>query len=142
MTKTVWKRQWNSWIARTRYPGVYRRRDGGHLVRALVSLPNGDRPEIKETYPETKTDGEAHELLLEAKQQLLEAYQREQESSASPVTVDSLEVTAATVATAETSTAMVVASRPSSLVLHQPEGTASVNLATAPVTIQDLEAVL
>lgn len=70
----TWKKQWNSWVAPTRYPGVYRRRDGGYLVRARVTLPNGDRPEIRETLLECQTDAEASQFLVEAKQRMLEEY--------------------------------------------------------------------
>lgn len=130
---TTWKKQWNSWVARTRFPGVYRRRDGGHLVRARVTLPNGDRPEIKETYRDTQADTEAYERLLAAKRQLLEAY-REAVSSPSPA--PSLQVATESPAM---STAMVLAAP---LQLVRSSESLLVPSSTAPVTVQELEAVL
>lgn len=53
MDKQQWTRRWNSWVARTRLPGIYRRKEGGYLVRARVTDPTtGARTEIRRVLPE------------------------------------------------------------------------------------------
>jgi len=48
-----WKMQWNCLIAPTRVPGVWKRKGGGHLVRARVVDPlTGRMKEIKRVLPE------------------------------------------------------------------------------------------
>ena len=48
-----WKSQWNSLIAPTRVPGVWKRKGGGHLVRARVVNPvTGRMQELKKVLPE------------------------------------------------------------------------------------------
>lgn len=48
-----WKQGWRSTIRPTKYPGIYERREGGHLVRALVTdATTGRRKEIKKVLPE------------------------------------------------------------------------------------------
>lgn len=46
--ETKWKKRWRSWVAPTKLPGVWVRRDGGFLVRARVRDPETKLPvEIK-----------------------------------------------------------------------------------------------
>lgn len=48
-----WKQGWRSTIRPTKYPGIYERREGGHLVRALVTdATTGRRKEIKKVLPD------------------------------------------------------------------------------------------
>lgn len=48
-----WKKAWRSTIRPTKYPGIYERREGGHLVRALVTdATTGRRREVKKILPE------------------------------------------------------------------------------------------
>jgi integrase len=48
-----WKRAWRSTVRPTKYPGIYERREGGHVVRALVTdATSGRRREIKKVLPE------------------------------------------------------------------------------------------
>lgn len=48
-----WKQGWRSMIRSTKYPGIFERREGGHLVRALVTdATTGRRKEIKKVLPE------------------------------------------------------------------------------------------
>ncbi len=48
-----WKMQWNCLIAPTRVPGVWKRKGGGHLVRARIVDPStGRKREIRKVLPE------------------------------------------------------------------------------------------
>ena len=48
MDKDKWIKRWKSWLAPTRVPGVWKRKEGGHLVRARVTEPTtGKLKEIK-----------------------------------------------------------------------------------------------
>jgi hypothetical protein len=48
-----WVRRWKSWVAPTRLPGVWRRKEGGHLVRtSIVDPATGRKREIKRVLPE------------------------------------------------------------------------------------------
>ncbi len=50
---TKWIRQWNCWVAPTKLPGVWKRKEGGHLVRARVTDPTtGCKKEIRKVLPE------------------------------------------------------------------------------------------
>jgi integrase len=45
---TKWVKQWNCWVAPTKLPGVWKRKEGGHLVRARVTDPTtGIKREIR-----------------------------------------------------------------------------------------------
>ena len=49
---TKWIRRWKCWVAPTRLPGVWRRQEGGHLVRVRVVDPTTGRTrEIKRVLP-------------------------------------------------------------------------------------------
>jgi integrase len=53
MEKTNWTKRWKSWVAPTRIPGVWKRKEGGHFVRARVTDPTtGRMKEIKRVLPE------------------------------------------------------------------------------------------
>ncbi len=50
---TKWVKRWKNWVAPTKLPGVFRRKEGGHLVRARVLDPTiGRAREIKKVLPE------------------------------------------------------------------------------------------
>ena len=50
---TRWIRQWNCWVVPTKLPGVWKRKEGGHLVRARVTDPTtGIKREIRKVLPE------------------------------------------------------------------------------------------
>jgi len=52
MDKEKWIKRWKSWLAPTRVPGVWKRKEGGHLVRARVTEPTtGMLKEIKRVLP-------------------------------------------------------------------------------------------
>jgi integrase len=49
---TKWIRRWNCWVAPTKLPGVWKRKEGGHLVRARVTDPTtGHKKEIRKVLP-------------------------------------------------------------------------------------------
>jgi len=54
MDKTTnWIKRWNCWVAPTKLPGVWKRKEGGHLVRARVTEPTtGCKKEIRKVLPE------------------------------------------------------------------------------------------
>jgi hypothetical protein len=53
MDKTKWTRRWKTWVAPTKLPGIFKRKEGGHLVRARVLDPTtGKRREIRKVLPE------------------------------------------------------------------------------------------
>jgi len=54
MDKTTnWTKRWNCWVAPTKLPGVWKRKEGGHLVRARVTEPTtGCKKEIRKVLPE------------------------------------------------------------------------------------------
>src|SRR5687768_7623863 len=48
MDKNKWMKRWKNWVVPTRVPGVWKRKEGGHLVRARVTDPTtGKMKEIK-----------------------------------------------------------------------------------------------
>ncbi len=48
-----WTKRWKSWVKPTRFPGVWKRREGGHLVRARVSDPlTGRLKDIRRVLPD------------------------------------------------------------------------------------------
>jgi hypothetical protein len=50
---TKWIKRWNCWVAPTKLPGVWKRKEGGHLVRARVTEPTtGCKKEIRKVLPE------------------------------------------------------------------------------------------
>ena len=60
---TKWTRQWNCWVAPTKLPGVWKRKEGGHLVRARVTDPTtGCKKEIRKVLPEA-TEAIAYQWL-------------------------------------------------------------------------------
>jgi len=60
---TNWVKRWNTWIAPTKLPGVWKRKEGGHLVRARVTDPStGHLVQIRKVLPAT-TEGEAFKWL-------------------------------------------------------------------------------
>jgi len=53
MDKTKWTKKWKCWVAQTKVPGVWKRQEGGHLVRARVVDPTtGRMREIKKVLPQ------------------------------------------------------------------------------------------
>jgi hypothetical protein len=53
LNKTKWTKRWRSWVAPTKLPGVFRRKEGGYLVRARILDPTmGRAREIKKVLPE------------------------------------------------------------------------------------------
>jgi len=54
ITKEKWVHRWNTWIARTSLQGVWRRKEGGHLVRARIVDPTtGHMKEVRKVLPES-----------------------------------------------------------------------------------------
>jgi hypothetical protein len=48
MTETRWTKRWNSWVSPTRVPGVFKRKEGGYLVRGRTKDPaTGKDKEIR-----------------------------------------------------------------------------------------------
>jgi hypothetical protein len=67
MAKAQWKKQWNSWTQPTKLPGVWRKKEGGHLVRARVMNPaTGQKTEIKKTLP-SADEATAYKWLCDEK---------------------------------------------------------------------------
>jgi integrase len=65
--KIEWKQRWGHETTPSRYPNVYKVKEGGHLVRARVmDQTTGRLKEIKKVLPEA-TEAEAHEHLIAAK---------------------------------------------------------------------------
>jgi integrase len=53
MQQIRWIRRWKTWLAPTRLPGVWKRKEGGYLVRARATDPTtGNLVEIKRVLPE------------------------------------------------------------------------------------------
>lgn len=53
MTKEKWKKRWRSWVAPTKVPGVFKRKEGGYLVRArVVERATGQQVEIRKVLPD------------------------------------------------------------------------------------------
>jgi integrase len=51
--KTQWIKRWNSWISPTKVPGVWKRKEGGYLVRGRAKDPaTGTSKEIRRVLPE------------------------------------------------------------------------------------------
>lgn len=70
MQTVEWKLRWGHWTTPSRYPNVFKLKEGGHLVRARVKCPTTDRlKEIKKVLPEAP-DLEAHEYLSAAKKRV------------------------------------------------------------------------
>ena len=47
-----WTKRWRNWVKPTRIPGVWKRRDGGHVVRVRVTDPTtGQLKEIRRVLP-------------------------------------------------------------------------------------------
>jgi integrase len=52
-TNSKWTYRWKTWLAPTKVPGVWKRKEGGHFVRARVTDPTtGRQKEIKKSLPE------------------------------------------------------------------------------------------
>lgn len=67
MNRTKWKQKWNSWLdPRPCLPGVFRRKEGGFLVRGRFRDPQtGKRKEIRMTLPEVTDARVARKRLLD-----------------------------------------------------------------------------
>ena len=53
MDKKKWTKRWNSWVIPTRVPGLWKRKEGGDLVRArIIDLTTGRMKEIRRVLPE------------------------------------------------------------------------------------------
>ena len=51
--KKQWSFRWKNWLAPTKVPGVWKRKEGGHLVRSRVVDPTtGQMKEVKKVLPE------------------------------------------------------------------------------------------
>jgi integrase len=62
---TKWIKRWNCWVAPTKLPGVWKRKEGGHLVRARVTDPTtGYKKEIRKVLPEA-TEAMAYTWLTD-----------------------------------------------------------------------------
>ncbi len=67
---TQWTRRWKSWVAPTRLPGVWKRKEGGYFVRARVTDPTtGKLVEIKKVLHEA-SEAAAFQWLTEEKERL------------------------------------------------------------------------
>jgi integrase len=65
MDSTKWKKHWKSWVAPTRVPGVWKRKEGGFLVRVRVVDPITGRPrEIRKVMPDA-TEATARKWLAD-----------------------------------------------------------------------------
>src|SRR5258708_1062478 len=65
--KKKWLRRWKNWVAATRVPGVWERKEGGHLVRTRIMDPaTGRKREIKKVLPEAD-DATAYKWLADEK---------------------------------------------------------------------------
>jgi hypothetical protein len=61
--KTQWIKRWNSWISPTKLPGVWKRKEGGFLVRGRTKDPTtGKDKEIRKVL-EVETEGTALKWL-------------------------------------------------------------------------------
>lgn len=50
--KTKWVQRWKNWVAPSRFPNVWKLKQGGHLVRARVTDPTtGKKKEIRKVLP-------------------------------------------------------------------------------------------
>ncbi|WP_394836270.1 site-specific integrase [Pendulispora rubella] len=59
-----WVKRWNTWMAPTKLPGVWKVRDGGHFVRARVTDPTtGRQDEIKKVLTEIDNEVDALKWL-------------------------------------------------------------------------------
>jgi hypothetical protein len=53
LQQTQWIKRWKTWVAPTKIPGVWKRKEGGYLVRGRITDPTtGKRKEIKKVLPE------------------------------------------------------------------------------------------
>jgi integrase len=60
-----WTKRWKTWVTPTTLPGIWLRKEGGHLVRARIVDPaTGRMKEIKKVLPETD-QAMAHQWLTE-----------------------------------------------------------------------------
>lgn len=51
--ETKWIKRWRHWISETKIPGVYRVKEGGHLIRVRVSDPvSGKMKEVRRVLPD------------------------------------------------------------------------------------------
>ena len=66
--KNEWKKKWRSTVRLTAHPGVYERREGGFLIRSLVTEKStGRRREIKRVLPNADLQTAVATLALESK---------------------------------------------------------------------------
>ena len=66
-----WTKRWKTWLAPTRIPGVWKRKEGGHLVRSRINDPTtGKRKEIKKVLPEAD-EATAYKWLRDERDKLL-----------------------------------------------------------------------
>ena len=62
-TTTKWIKRWNCWVVPTKLPGIWKRKEGGHLVRARVTDPTtGCKKEIRKVLPEA-SEASAYQWL-------------------------------------------------------------------------------
>ena len=67
---TKWTRRWKSWVAPTKLPGVWKRKEGGYVVRARVTDPTtGKLVEIKKVLHEG-SEAAAFQWLNEEKERV------------------------------------------------------------------------
>jgi hypothetical protein len=68
---TKWIKRWNTWISsKPSMPGVWRRKEGGYLVRGRISHPiTGKTKEIRFSVIEARTPSEAFAKLQEEREQ-------------------------------------------------------------------------
>lgn len=71
-TKANWKYQWKHWVRRTRLPGVWKMREGGHIARRRVTDPTtGLLRELKKVFPQG-SDRDAFNWLEEERRKVKE----------------------------------------------------------------------
>ena len=72
MTKSRWTKKWKQWVAPTKLPGVWKMKEGGHIVRARVTDPTSGRMrEIKRVLSDAD-ERAAYEWLESEKAKVLE----------------------------------------------------------------------
>jgi hypothetical protein len=65
-----WKKRWKNWIVETRIPGIWQRKEGGHLVRSRITDPTtGARREIKKVLPDADL-ATAHKWLRDEQERI------------------------------------------------------------------------
>jgi integrase len=65
-----WTKRWKNWLAETRIPGIWQRKEGGYLVRSRITDPTtGVRREVKKVLPEADF-ATAHKWLRDEQERI------------------------------------------------------------------------